>query len=113
MMTDQVDPAAKSRAARKTTFLIIAIMVPWTVGWIMLMDRSGFPKSFGFDLGRGKGALIMAYIFSYLLVERHHWWDLALFTWMWGPVVGLAGWLARKRLSGWTRPRFSLFDEAP
>ena len=112
MADDLVDPAETKRRQRRTTLITIAAMVPWTIGWIWLMSEADYPKSFGFSLGHGKGALFVALFESYLLVERHHWWDLALFTWMWVPILGAIGWFVRKRIANWKRPRFSLFDDA-
>ena len=112
MADEPVDPAEAKRRQRRTTLITIAVMVPWVIGWIWLMGLADYPKSFGFSLGHGKGALVVALFESYLLVERHHLWDLALFIWMWAPIAGGIGWWARKRIAGWTRPRISLFDDA-
>lgn len=112
MADDTVDPAEASRRQRRQVFIAFAVMVPWVIGWIWLMAKADYPESFGFSLGHGKGAMVVALFESYLLVERHQWWDLALFTWMWAPIVGGLGWYLRKRIAGWRRPRLSLFDDA-
>jgi hypothetical protein len=112
LMDDPADATAKTRAGRMITIITVAALVLWSVAWIWLMAEADFPKSFGFTLGHGKGAVIEAFVFSYVLVERHRWWDIALFAWMWGPVLGGLGWVARKQLGKLAQTRFSLFDEA-
>jgi hypothetical protein len=86
------------------TIAFWAAVLAWGVGIAALSVLAKYPGSFGMRFGSGRAGLIETFLYSYLLVERHHWWDIALIAWMWGPLLGLAAWAMRGL-------RFSLFDE--
>jgi hypothetical protein len=52
------------------------------------MIEADYPDSYGYSW-HGPGGGIPLFWHSYLLIEHPRRWGIALFVWMWSPVVGL------------------------
>lgn len=73
-----------------TTF---AIVIPYMIPLFWMWSSADYPDSFGVKItAHGKAGLFENWWYSYLLFRRPNVLDVALFCYMWAPVVGLVGW---------------------
>lgn len=89
---DQETTAKPSRwrQALKTIFFAVLYMVPL----LWLWNKTDYPRSFGIHItAHGKAGLLENWWYSYLLLKRHHLWDIAAFAYMWAAVAAIVGWL--------------------
>lgn len=81
--------------ALKTLLVMLCYMPPMFWLW----SKTDFPKSFGIRItAHGKGAVLEEWWYSYLLLERHHVWDILTFAYMWAPLIGFVGYLLWTKL---------------
>lgn len=79
----------------KMALLGTAYMIPL----ILLWDRTDYPNSLGVHIAAHdrKIELLEKWYYSYLLLERHHLIDVAMFFYMWLPFIGILVWSVWKR----------------
>lgn len=109
--------APKAKASHwPRTLKIIAAVAVYMVPFFWMKEAVNYPDSFGVHItAHGKAGAIEAWWYSYLLLERPNVRDLALFAYMWVPIVGSLALFTWKAI-GARRGSFRIFansEEAP
>ena len=100
--------------ARNMTMLLGALA--YLTPFLILESNLNYPDCFGVHLSHnGRAAVLEEWWYSYLLIQRHRFWDIVLFLYMWGPLLGLIGWQIWKWWKGRENKRLnlSIFDDTP
>ena len=74
----------------------IFFVLLYGAGYLWLLGETDFPDSFGFKFDHGNTGVFKEYWYSYLLLQRHRPWDIALFAWLWGSALAFV-WYLRSR----------------
>jgi hypothetical protein len=98
-VSEDVEPEVdQARITRNHDFKWIAIVLFWMTGYFWLRGETDFPDSFAVRLPHGQAGVFEEYWYSYLLLERHQPWDIALFVWLWGTAIAIF-WYLRSRVT--------------
>ncbi|MBW8753334.1 MAG: hypothetical protein JF595_04165 [Sphingomonadales bacterium] len=80
---------------RENIKIIIGTIV-YMLPLFWLWNKDNYPDGFGIHItAHGKAGLLESWWYSYLLIERHRFWDVVLFIYMWAAVIAVASWVIR------------------
>ena len=106
------DLGKKPKGGWRQNLTIIVGTVAYMIPLFWLWDRDGYPDGLGVHItAHGKVGMIENWWYSYLLVERHQGLDIALFLYMWAPllaVIGYFAWPALRKIRG---SNFSIYAD--
>jgi len=91
-MATQENKPSRWRQNLKVIVGTVTYMLP--LFW--LWNKDNYPDGFGVHItAHGKAGILESWWYSYLLVQRHHLWDIVLFVYMWAIVIAFAAWVIR------------------
>jgi hypothetical protein len=116
-MAEEAETKPYKKSGLKEWLQIALYVLPWAAVWLWLKGKNNFPDSFGHHNGsHGRAGVFDDYLNSPLLLHRPGFWEIALFVWMWLPVILVVGWLI---WAGWydfqtrrrdNRSKLSIFE---